>query len=160
MVTWQHVRERRRVHSRRMETLTSSPLEVKNGPFSENFSPLLTPGGPFSIVHSPRRPQRGVTPFSMEKQSYWLLFFLILHSPRTHPPTSEKVWQPLLQLGGKLILHTPRTVSALNHSRTKKAVPTFGGFYELGWGSGEGGNKSAHTVHCTHHRNRVFHGFQ
>ena len=59
-------------------------------------SHLFTPGGPFSILHSPRRPQRGVTPFSMEKQSYWLLFFLILHSLRTHSPTSKKVWQPLL----------------------------------------------------------------
>jgi hypothetical protein len=47
------------------------------------------------ILHSPRtilrEPERGVTPFSSEKLSYWLLFFLILHSPRTHSPTSEKV---------------------------------------------------------------------
>ena len=33
----------------------------------------------FSIL---REPRRGVTPFSMEKRSSWLLFFLILHSPR------------------------------------------------------------------------------
>ena len=33
----------------------------------------------------------------MEKLSYWLLFFLILHSMRTHSPISEKVWQPLLK---------------------------------------------------------------
>jgi len=39
---------------------------------------------------------RGVTPFSTEKLSYWLLFFLIVHSSRTHSPTSEKVWQPLM----------------------------------------------------------------
>ena len=34
---------------------------------------------PFSLLHGP---QRGVTPFFMEKLSYWLLFFLILHSLR------------------------------------------------------------------------------
>jgi hypothetical protein len=34
---------------------------------------------PFSILHGP---QTGITPFSIEKLSYWLLFFLILHSPR------------------------------------------------------------------------------
>ena len=43
------------------------------------------------ILHSPRA-TKGVTPFSMEKLAYWLLFFLILHSP-----FSEKVWQPLLR---------------------------------------------------------------
>ena len=46
---------------------------------------------PFSILH---RPQRGVTPFFMEKLSYWLLFFLILHSPFSHSPFFEEVWQP------------------------------------------------------------------
>jgi len=83
---------------------------MAEGPFSENGNPnffssageewailgevfthasYFSLGGlhsPFSILHSPRRPQRGVTPFSTEKLSYWLLFFLILHSP-----TSEKV---------------------------------------------------------------------
>jgi hypothetical protein len=40
---------------------------------------ILILHSPFSTLHMP---QRGVTPFSMEKLSYWLLFFLILHSPR------------------------------------------------------------------------------
>ena len=56
----------------------------------------------FSILHSPRRPQRGITPFSMQKLSYWLLFFLVLHSP-----TSEKVWQPLLMKSNSCELPPP-----------------------------------------------------
>jgi hypothetical protein len=56
-----------------------------------------TSHSPFSILQGP---QRGVTPFSREKQSYWLLFFLILHSLFSHSPFSEEVWQPLLWSGG------------------------------------------------------------
>jgi hypothetical protein len=88
---------------------------MAEGPFSENGNPnffssageewailgevftacllFLTWRSPFSILHPPfsERAQRSVTPFSTEKLSYWLLFFLILHSPRTHSLTSEKV---------------------------------------------------------------------
>jgi hypothetical protein len=51
-----------------------------------HHKPHVSHPGRGALLDSPRRPQRGVTPFSMEKLSYWLLFFLILHSP-----TSEKV---------------------------------------------------------------------
>jgi hypothetical protein len=74
-------------------------------PFLENGNPYFSSAGEewrilgeaftasllFLTRRSPRRPQKGITPFSMQKLSYWLLFFLILHSLRTHPPTSEKV---------------------------------------------------------------------
>ena len=36
------------------------------------------------------------SPCSTEKLSYWLLFFFILHSPRSHSPFSNKVWQPIM----------------------------------------------------------------
>jgi hypothetical protein len=56
--------------------------------------PPVSHPGRGTLLDSLRRPQRGVTPFSMEKLSYWLLFFLILHSSRTHSPTSEKCDNP------------------------------------------------------------------
>ena len=62
MGTWQHELERRRVHSRRMETLTSFPPEVKNGPFLENFSPH----SPFSIL---REDHKGVSHLSPQRNN-------------------------------------------------------------------------------------------
>ena len=46
---------------------------------------------PFSTGHN-----RGLTPFSMEKLSCWLLYFLILHSLFSHSSLSKEVWQPLM----------------------------------------------------------------
>jgi hypothetical protein len=42
MVPWQPLLECRRAHSRRMETLTSSPPRVKNGGFSKNHPPQVS----------------------------------------------------------------------------------------------------------------------
>src|SRR5579875_2886377 len=56
MVPWQPLRHSRRAYSWRMETLTSSPPQVKNGPFSKNHSPeasCCSPAGLlFCILHS------------------------------------------------------------------------------------------------------------
>ena len=42
LLKWHPLLQWRRVHSRRMETLTSSPPPVKNGEFSEEASPQVT----------------------------------------------------------------------------------------------------------------------
>jgi hypothetical protein len=70
---------------------------------------FLTHRSPFSILHPSfsEKAIKGchcVTPFSTEKLSYWLLFVLILHSPRTHSPTSEIGFSKNRFLHGEAIL--------------------------------------------------------
>ena len=95
MVRWQHALEHQRVHSRRMETLTF-PLEVKNGPFSENFSPLLTsftPGGPFpffeTLTSSPFSEKATKRCHTFLHGEAILLAPLFPHSPFSENPFSD-----------------------------------------------------------------------
>ena len=95
MVTWHPLLEWRRAHSRRMETLTSSPPRVKNGEFSEKFSPqasYFSPAGlhsPFSTLHSPfsEKATKGCHTFLHIEAI--LLAPLFPHSPFSENPFSN-----------------------------------------------------------------------
>jgi hypothetical protein len=87
-MTWHPLLEWRRAHSRRMETLTSSPPPVKNGEFSEKFSSQASYFSP-ACLHSP---------FSEKATKGWHTFLhgeaillapLFPHSPFFENPFSD-----------------------------------------------------------------------
>ena len=92
MVTWHHLLEWRRTHSRRMENLTSSPPWVKNGEFSEKVSPhayCFSPGVASFILHSPfsEKATKGCHTFLHGEAI--LLAPLFPHSPFSENPFSD-----------------------------------------------------------------------
>ena len=50
MLSWHPLLEWQRAHSKRMENLTSSPPQVKNGDFSEKVSPQASCSHPGSLL--------------------------------------------------------------------------------------------------------------